>query len=121
MFKSLVENSRLEEVQKKILRGSGAKHFADTWSKSTTQLRMGLMLVADEILETDADILNSIVSELISLLGSEDASLRGDTADLLGRIGDPSAIEALEALKSDSNPDVAEIAAEALEEIRDRE
>jgi HEAT repeat protein len=45
--------------------------------------------------------------------------LRGDTADLLGQIGHPSAREALKSLLKDPNPDVAEIAKEALEALRD--
>jgi alkyl hydroperoxide reductase subunit AhpF len=44
--------------------------------------------------------------------------LRGDTADLLGQIGHIRAKPALEALLSDPNPDVAEIAAEAIEALK---
>ena len=53
--------------------------------------------------------------------GSEDPVLRGDTADLLGRIGHRAATDALRALLDDPNPHVAEIASEALEEIDDRD
>jgi HEAT repeat protein len=48
---------------------------------------------------------------------AKDPSRRGDTADLLGRIGHPDARPILEALMSDSNPEVAEAAEEALEEL----
>jgi HEAT repeat protein len=55
---------------------------------------------------------------LVDVLASPDGALRGDTADLLGQIGDGRAVEALEALRSDPNPDVAEVAADAIEQIR---
>lgn len=121
VFLSLVENARLPDAQEQILKGAGASYFLSAWHGSTTQLRMGLMLVAEEVLDEDAQSLNTIVSELIETLGAEDAALRGDTADLLSKIGCPSAIPALEALSADPNPDVVEIATEAIEEIRDRQ
>ena len=52
---------------------------------------------------------------LINLLGAEDDALRGDTADLLGQIGHPGARKPLQALLHDPNPDIVEIAEEALE------
>jgi len=64
--------------------------------------------------------LDGAVPSLIEVLQSEDGSLRGDTADLLGQIGHQGAIPDLEELRNDPNPDVAEIAAEALEEIEAR-
>ncbi len=121
VFLSLVENGRFDEAARLVLDGRGLRHFLSTWRTSTTQLRIGLMLVVDEVLEADDSALNEIVSGLLDSLSAEDAALRGDTADLLGRIGDPAVIEALEKLKDDPNPDVAEIAEEAIEEIRERD
>ena len=82
--------------------------------------RMALMIVAEEALSVDASILDGIVPELVSALDTDDAARRGDTADLLGQIGHPRAIEPLKALCSDLNADVAEIAEEALERVRRR-
>ena len=48
------------------------------------------------------------------------ASGAGDTATLLGSIGEASVRAELTALLEDPNPDVAELAAEALEEIEER-
>jgi HEAT repeat protein len=62
--------------------------------------------------------MDSLVPDLIPATKSEDAALRGDTADLLGQIGHPSTKEALESLLKDPNPDVIEIAEEALESIK---
>jgi HEAT repeat protein len=79
------------------------------------------MMAVEETLEADRSALDGLVSGLLPILPSEDAVLRGDTADLLGKIGHRAATDALHALLDDPNPDVAEIASEALEEIDDRD
>jgi HEAT repeat protein len=77
-------------------------------------------MAVEEALEADRAALDGLVSGLLPILPSEDAALRGDTADLLGRIAHWTARDPLRALLDDPNPDVAEIASEALEEIDDR-
>jgi glutaredoxin len=113
IFRSLVETGRFDEAAEKIQDG-----FVAAWKKSATQLRMGLMMVAENVLSKDPHCIDSLVPDLLPATKSEDAALRGDTADLLGQIGHPSAKEALESLLNDSNPDVVEIAEEALESIK---
>lgn len=120
LFLTLVEEGRVSEAADQIRDGRGLAHFLSAWKKSTTSLRMGLLLISEEVLDEDRSAMDGIVDELINELGSFDAAHRGDTADLLGRIGHTSAKEALGDLRGDSNPDVAEIASEALEEIEDR-
>jgi len=88
---------------------------------STFQDRVGLLLALDEAMEIRPDCLEPLVKGLLPTLDSEDAALRGDIADLLGRIGRPDAIPALEKLSGDPNPDVAEAAADAVEAIRSRQ
>jgi HEAT repeat protein len=79
------------------------------------------MMAAEEALEENEEALDRIATNLLPLLGMEDAALRGDTADLLGRIGLSLAVDSLKALLKDPNPDVAEIAEEAIEEIQGSE
>ena len=117
---SLVEQGRFDEVAGRMRTGPGAAHFVTLWKGSTTSLRIGLMMAVEEALEADRAALDGLVTGLLPILPSEDPVLRGDTADLLGRIGHRAAAEALQALLDDPNPDVAEIASEALEEIEDR-
>lgn len=117
---SLVEQGRFEEASSQIRTATGAGHFAAIWRRSATSLRMGLMMAAEEVLQSDRAGLDGLVAELIPVLQAEDASLRGDTATLLGSIGERSATAALKALLDDPNPDVAELASEALEEIEER-
>ncbi|MCP4676390.1 MAG: hypothetical protein GY854_12935 [Deltaproteobacteria bacterium] len=120
LFLSLIEDGRLEEAARRLEADPGtAAHFYAAWKTSATSLRISLLLTVEDILEEGSTVLGGITKDLIELLKSEDAALRGDTADLLGRIGDPSALQALDALKNDPNPDVAEIAAEAIDEIRE--
>ena len=113
IFLSLVEAGRFDDAAEKASEG-----FAAAWKQSATQLRMGLMMVAEKVLENDPHGLDSLVPDLLPATKAADAALRGDTADLLGQIGHPSAKEALESLLKDPNPDVIEIAEEALESIK---
>ncbi len=114
---SLVEQGRFDEAVRQIRTGPGAAHFLVIWKGSTTSLRIGLMMAAEIALEDERAALDGLVPGLLPILGSEDPVLRGDTADLLGRIGHRSARDSLRTLLEDPNPDVAEIASEALEEI----
>lgn len=117
---SLVDTGRLDEAASRIRMGPGADQFADVWQRSSTSLRIGLMMVAGKALEKNPSALDGIVQKLSTSLRTEDAALRGDTADLLGQIGHPDAAELLKPLLDDPNSDVADIASEALEEIRRR-
>jgi glutaredoxin len=118
---SLVEQGRFDEMARRIRSEPGASHFLKNWKGSATSLRIGLMMAVETALEGDRAALDHLVPGLLPILGSEDAVLRGDTADLLGRIGHPAAKDPLRTLLDDPNPDVAEIASEALEEIEVRD
>lgn len=119
-MRSLLESGRAAEVTRRLLDGSALGPFVEVWSGSTTSTRVGLMLAAGEALEADPGALDRLVVRLVPVLDSEDGALRGDTADLLGQVGHEDAVEALGKLLDDPNPDVAEIAADALEDIRSR-
>jgi alkyl hydroperoxide reductase subunit AhpF len=118
---SLVENGRFDEAADQMQTGPGAAHFVSIWESSATSLRIGLLIAVEQVLEANRAALDGIVADLLPILRDEDPTLRGDTADLLGRIGRRAATDALAALLEDPNPDVAEIAAEALEEIDARD
>jgi hypothetical protein len=120
VFISQIETGRFKDAAAQILEGEGAGWFLDAWKHSTTSSRVGLLLVTEKVLERDPGSLDQVVSGLLPVLAAEDAALRGDTADLLGQIGHKEAIEALTAITKDPNPDVAEIAADSLEAIQER-
>jgi len=115
-FASQIASRRLDAAAVYLEESAGP--FFEAWKTSTTSTRMGLMLVAEKSIELNSSIFDSLVPALAELCMSDDAALRGDTADLLGQIGHPAAKKTLERLCSDPNPDVAEIASEALESIR---
>jgi len=120
-FVSIVEQGRFEEAAADVCGASASGMLLAAWRRSTTSLRMALMLTVEEVIDKGRAALDPIVVELCALLSSEDAALRGDTADLLGRIGHRDAVEPLTKLLDDPNEDVVDIVKEALEEIEGRE
>jgi hypothetical protein len=119
-FISLVNTSNFDLAAKRLMESDQeASFFLSAWQKSDLSSRMGLMLLASQVLDKNADVFYPIVSHLIELLKSDDASLIGDTADLLGQIGHPDAIEPLEELLQNKNPDIVEIVGEALEALKE--
>jgi glutaredoxin len=128
LLTSFLETGRREEAADRILYGPapGAtlQAFLELWAKSTLQDRMGLTLLAEAVLDQNPEGLDPLLPALLTGLQTEsplteDPSRKGDTADLLGRIGHPDARPVLEMLTEDENPEVAETAAEALEELEE--
>ncbi len=78
--------------------------------------RIGLLVAMEEALHRDPRCLDSIVDDLVSLLSLENRQLKGDIAYMLGKISHVAARAALERLLDDGDPEVVEIAREALEE-----
>ena len=116
LLRAMVESGSVDRAAERLVASAlGPEAFLLAWRKSVLNLRVGMLLAAQEALEKDASTLNGIVPGLIEVLGVEDGALRGDTADLLGQIGHPDARAPLEKLLKDENPDVVEIAEEALE------
>lgn len=117
-FLSLCNTGNFDKAAQLILDFPVFSDFLfSAWKKSTMSSRMELMLVAQHSLNLNPRILDKIVSDLISLLLSEDISLKGDTIDLLSQIGHPDAIEPIKTLLHDNNPDIVEIAEDALETL----
>lgn len=123
VFAALVESRRLSDAAERLSDGRATQAFLELWSHSTLEGRMGLFLVAEEVLEWNPDALDDLVPLLIDGLEgegplSQDPTRKGDTADLLGQIGHPGARAILEALSGDPNEEVAEAAEEALDQLR---
>ena len=114
VFRSLVETGRFDEAVASVESGEGARHFLAAWEKSSTSSRIGLMLAAERVLERGDAPFHPVAEGLGRVAETDDVPLRGDTADLLGRIDHPAARAALEKLLTDPDSDVAEIAAEGL-------
>lgn len=88
---------------------------------SDWSVRMGMMVVLEEVAERNPDMVRRAYPYILDLLEHEDDNQRGDTAYLLGLIGDASVKDRLRVLLNDANPQVAEVAFEAVQRIRERE
>jgi glutaredoxin len=84
-------------------------------------VRIGMMVVLEEVAERSPDLVQSVYPYLVDLLDHGDANQRGDMAYLLGLIGNVSVLEPLKMLLKDTNSEVAEAAFEAIQQIHERE
>jgi len=84
-------------------------------------VRMGMMVVLEEVAERSPVLVQRVYPYLVDLLDQGDANQRGDMAYLLGIIGNVSVLEPLKVMLNDSNPEVAEAAFEAVQQIQERE
>ena len=117
-IRSLIERGLILETADLICKGEGREAILSLFEEGDLSMRMGVLVVFEEALEKDAGSIRGMVPQLIELLSREDARIRGDIADLLGKMGDPRAIPYLERLAADSDSDVVDAAAEALEVLR---
>lgn len=81
------------------------------------RVRIGITALMEELKAQDAGNLSKAAPNILPLLALKDPMLQGDAANLLGIIGDKSAIPFLEKALADENQDVRLLAKEAIEEI----
>ena len=120
-FKKIVKEGDAEKLAGMMVAdddvyGGALELLADPdWS-----VRMGMMVVLEEVAMRSPDLVQRIYPYLVGLLGHGDANQRGDMAYLLGIIGNASVLESLKVLLTDTNPEVAEAAFEAIQQIQER-
>ena len=90
---------------------------ADMLGSESIHVRLGATALVEELSQDHREEMKASVPGIIKLLTHELSTIRGDAANVLGIIGDRSAIEALKDCLADSHPDVREAAQEALKEI----
>lgn len=112
---SMIKSGRAEDAGKLICERDASRAVLPIYLSKEFSTRMGALVAIEEALSVNPRILDPIVEDLVALLSQEDVALRGDTAELLGKIGNPSAEPALRKAAADSDPDVREAAEEALE------
>jgi len=120
LIRHQVREGEAPEAGARIARMGDPTFLVEDLAASTFQERIGWMLALEQALEERPDSLDPLVVPLASLLRTAETSLRGDLADILGSVGRPEALPALERLLTDENPDVAEAAGDAIEAIRER-
>jgi hypothetical protein len=116
--RSLVETGRIAEAADSLASEAGRELILNFMQHSDFSKRLGALAVVEKALEQKPDAVRTMTASLLELLSHSDARIRGDVADLLGKIGDPSAIAGLEPLTADPDPDVAEAAADAIADLR---
>ena len=115
---SLIERGLILEAADLICNGECQEAILSLFEEGDLSTRMGVLVVFEEAIEKDINRVRGMVPQLIELLSHKDSRIRGDIADLLGKIGDSRAIPHLEKLTSDPDPDVVEAASEALEMLQ---
>jgi alkyl hydroperoxide reductase subunit AhpF len=118
---SMIQTGRAEDAAELICEKKCPEAVLEVFSAPEFSTRVGALVAMEEALDRDPRSLDAIVEKLIELLRSPDPALRGDTAGVLGKIGDPRAIPALRVLCDDSHEDVADAAREALELIANQD
>jgi glutaredoxin len=121
-FKKIIKEGDAERLAGMMVAESDLYSGAlELLSDPDWSVRMGMMVVLEGVAERSPDLVRNAYPLLLKLLDHEDRNQRGDAAYLLGLIGDASALEHLEMLLNDENPEVAEAAREAVEQIKERE
>jgi hypothetical protein len=118
IVRSLIERQDISGAAGYLDREAGRTVVLDLLQNTEFSKRLSALVVLEKGIEDDLDAVRAMVPSLIPMLSHYDARIRGDVADLLGKIGDPAAIPHLEPLISDPDPDVAEAAVDALEELK---
>jgi hypothetical protein len=120
VFVSLIDSGRFAVAAERLGTDAARRAYVERWRSSSFESRIGLMLTADEALAGERAAMDGLVPDLLAFVEADDPALRGDTADLLGRIGDPRARPALEELCKDTVDEVVEAAKDALDEMSER-
>jgi thiol-disulfide isomerase/thioredoxin len=117
LMRSLIESGITLKAADLICHEKGKEVILELFQEGDFFTRLGILVTFEEALEKDPGAIQGMVPQLIELLSHQDHRIRGDIADLLGKIGDPNAIPHLQKLTGDPHPEVAEASAEALEMI----
>ena len=80
------------------------------------RVRIGMTALIEELHKTRPDEVRKALPSLLSLLGHESPTVRGDAAYLVGLIGDEEDRVVLKSLLNDPNPQVAEMVRDLLEQ-----
>jgi hypothetical protein len=115
---SLIERHDISGAAGYLDRETGRAVVLDLLQDTEFSKRLSALVVLEKELDDNPDAVRAMVPSFIPMLSHSDARIRGDVADLLGKVGDPTVIPHLEPLASDPDPDVAESALDAIEELK---
>jgi len=116
-LESMINSGRAEDAAGLVCSSGQPEALLPLYRSGEFSTRMGVLVAMEEALEQDPRVLDPLVEDLTELLFHEEVALRGDTADLLGTIGNPAAVPALRKAAQDPNEDVRDAVNEALEKL----
>jgi hypothetical protein len=114
VFESMITAGRAEDAAVLLSQCDQPKAILPVYTGPQFAVRVGALVTMEEALDRDPRCLDPIVEDLCALLAHEEVALRGDTAQLLGKIGNPAALPSLERAVKDPDPEVREAAEEAI-------
>lgn len=114
-----MENGFLENIIDMFKHDNGLYRLVGSLIQDErVRVRIGITALIEELKKLDAGNIALALPGLLPLLSSPEPFVRGDAANLLGIIGDRSAVPFLEKLLKDENEYVSMTAREALDDIR---
>jgi len=116
--RSLIETQQIAKAARRLDSEAGRAVVLELMQDAEFSKRLSALVVVEQALEDNPDSVRAMVPVLLPMLKHKDSRIRGDVADLLGKIGDTRAIPELEKLLSDPDPDVVEATEDALAELR---
>ncbi len=116
-LESMISSGRAEDAAALLCKRKEPQAILPLYVSNEFATRLGALVTIEEALGRDPRILDPVLDDLSRLLFHEDVGLRGDTADLLGRIGNPAAIPWLRKALDDPDLDVREAVEEALQRL----
>ena len=112
---SMVKSGRAEDAAKLVCRKGRPEALAQVFKQKEFSTRIGALVAMEYALDINPQILDEVIDDLSSFLFSDDTGLKGDTAELLGKIGNVQAIPHLRRALNDQDEDVQEAVQEALD------
>lgn len=117
---SMIKSGRAEDAARLMCARGKPEALLPIYQSKEFSLRMGALVAMEEALEINPAIFDSVLDRLTAFLSDEEVGLRGDTAEFLGKMRNPAAAPTLRNVAAnDSDPDVREAAAEALQNLEE--
>lgn len=119
MIADYMENGFLENIID-MFRHDGELYglIGDLIKDERVRVRIGVTALLEELRKSDSGNMLRALDTLLPLLDHDNPVVRGDAANLLGIIGDRSAVQYLEKSLHDDNENVRIIAEEAIRDIK---
>lgn len=112
---SMVKSGRAEDAAKLVCRKSLPEALIEVFKQKEFSTRIGALVAMEYALEINPRIFDDVINDLANCLFSDDIGLKGDTAELLGKIGNTQVVPQLRMALEDPDEDVQEAVREALE------